>query len=125
MLFVTQHQEISQWLTGWLTSTLESAPRETQQHRLQLLQGEERAAAPVLLTASEWLGINIIIEGSERRTIEALLSSSGFDGVVGWIVGHGAEKVSSFHLRGIVNNGICVRTRMNLLNGTRQGMFSC
>lgn len=110
-------------MADWMAGTLESAPRETQQHRLQLLQGEERAA-PVLLTASEWLGINII-EGSERRTIEALLSSSGFDGVVGWIVGHGAEKVSSFHLRGIVNNGICVRTRMNLLNGTRQGMFSC
>lgn len=47
----------------------------------------------MLLTASEWLGINII-EGSERRTIEALLSSSGFDGVVGWIVGHGAEEGS-------------------------------
>lgn len=85
---------IKRYPNGWLTGTLESAPRETQQHRLQLLQGEERAAAPVLLTASEWLGINIIIEGSERRTIEALLSSSGFDGVVGWIVGHGAEEGS-------------------------------
>lgn len=38
---------------------------------------------------------------------------------MGWwvgLLGMVRRKEVSFHLRGIVNNGICVRTRMNLLN---------